>query len=235
MKTIMTIIRTTLLMLMLAMGAGIQAQTVAFSYRKSDKADLHLCEMKTRQLVHRERMGMASNILYFAQIDCSGAGLKAGSVGLRLQSLSPIGELRKVIQEYRLDSLKQREDLRLSITFDNGERLTFDSVYVSNQSTHILADLVVIVDLLGVQSDVLGRMEMSALTHAYLVERFSSNNIVKMEMGGATLPFTQWQSASTLHDMFQTLYEKTGSDLYNPEALKKKKESIENGLSGNHQ
>ena len=230
-----TIIRTALLMLMLAMGAGMQAQTAEFTYRKAEKSGLHLCEMKKRELVHRERMGMASNILYFAQIDCSGRGLKAGSIGIRLQSLSPIGELRKMIKAYQLDSLKQREDVSLSFTFDNGERLLFDSVYVSNQSTPMLADLVVIVDLLGVQSDVLGRMEMSALTHAYLVERFSSNNIVKMEMGGATLPFMQWQSAATLHDMFQTLCEKTGSDLYNPEALKKKKENADNGLPDNHQ
>lgn len=203
--------------LLLCVTASVTAQVAPFSYRKSEKADLHICEMKGRQVISQENNGVLASTIYHAQVDCSGSGMKAGSIGFRLQSVTVPNELKKLADEMQRDSLKEREDVTASFAFDNGETLLFDSVYVSNYSTSILADVIVVVDLLGVHSDVVGQLEMSALTHAYLVKRFSKNNIVRMTIAGHVIPFTKWESAPTIHDMFQTIFEKTGSNIYNPE------------------
>ena len=205
------------LALLLCLALNVTAQVAPFTYRKSDKGDLHICEMKGRQVISQEANGVLGSTVYHAQVDCSGSGMKAGSIGLRLQSVTVPNELKKMADEMARDSLKEREDVAVSFIFDNGETLLFDSVFVSNHSTPIMADLIVVVDLLGVHSDVVGQLEMSALTHAYLVKRFGKNNIVKMTIAGHVIPFNKWQTAPTIHDMFQTIFEKTGSNIYNPE------------------
>lgn len=213
----MSKMRQTILTLLLCLAMNVTAQVAPFTYRKSDKADLHICEMTGRQVISQEPHGALGSIIYQAQVDCSGSGMKAGSIGFRLLSVTAPNELRKMADEMARDSLKEREDVTAAFTLDNGETLLFDSVFVANQSTPALADLIVVVDLLGVRSDVVGQLEMSALTHAYLVRRFSKNNIVKMTIAGHVVPFNKWQTAPTIHDMFQTIFEKTGSNIYNPE------------------
>ena len=195
-----------------------QEQPLPFSFRESTSRGLYIAETQDNHILHRDDKG-GSDISYYIKLACNGQKDMAGTVGLRLRSLSANSVIMKICESMG-QGVEETDSASLIVNFADGEQLSFDNVTLSDRSG-LFQDLLVAIDFFDVTSKFFGFQEKSGNTHAYIVHCFCHKDISSLQINGFVIPFTELHTATTFRAMFKKMYESTQSNIYNPDIIHK--------------